>query len=1070
MTRDGPLGRIPERDAPRITLTGETIRGEPVLQRTCRTLNVGTTVDDSLDEGVDPQRQAVSISGGPVVVLGEPGTGKTTVVVERAARLIESGVPKDRILVLALSRRSMAELTARLVARLAIEAPTVATFHSFALGLLRRHYREAGYRRPPRSPAGQEGWRHLKAALERENPARWPRYGGMLRSQTLLALANDLVAGSAHNALGRDEILDRLEGLGRSDLAELVGFVGRYLEQLRGQDLVDPQWALVEAMRLLENHPDLLAAHRDRHPHLLVDEFEEATYTQARLATLLGGNGLFVAGNPEQGINSFQGGSPAHLRRLAASPDVQVVHLAAGYRSAPPIRRAYLSLGKLSEVSESSGDTPARAGQQTGQRAGSRALGPPSPGEPPADAVTLHTFAHQSQEPVWIAGEILRLLRSGIAPRQIAVLFRSGNDPVARELTRRLIHLGIPIHASLDPQSVAADPLVGAAVEAVRFLVAPREGRNPLFLRLLTSPLAGLTPGDVRLLRRAAREHGITPLQAAAAPAVLADLPPHVAEAVASLASRLASLECCLDGPPSALLWEIWVTFPVYAAQAAAWSEERMDEAVGSPAAYRAFLEEVGRIAEDTPSATLPDLVALYDAGHFRGVDAGAGRRAGTGVTIATIHQARGREWEVVFLPNLVEGVYPLRRSRIGTLAPLLLRGGEGEPEGIRERHLAEERRLLLVGLSRARGRVYLTHSGTGLDGTTRLSRSRYLSLLRPAVAAAETDRRDGVEELLIHYRRQLLAEGPLARAQALYALGRLADAFPARVDPRLWWDTQDETQGAEPPYPQGSLRLSASRLTAYRECPLRYKFAQHLSLEEVSSDAMALGTLVHDVLRAYHDPKADLPRTREALESLADRLFDPAAFSRPAVARQVRAKATELLDLYWSRYGQATGVVAVERSFQFRLGPHLVSGRIDRIDRRGDGTLELFDYKTGNPMSHGDADTDIQLALYDLAFQHVPELAELGQPGRATYLYLKAIGPRADGKRSYEPTEEGRERLLARIERYSAGILAETFPSRFRILETWPDLEPEEAERVRRSDPCRTCSFGWLCSERERG
>ena len=671
---------------------------------------------------------------------------------------------------------------------------------------------------------------------------------------------------------------------------------------------------------------------------------------------------------------------------------------------------------------------------------------------------------------MWVAGEILRLLRSRVDPREIAVLFRSGNDPVARDLTRRLIHLGVPIHASLDPQSVAADPLVGAAIEALRFLMARREDRDALFLRLLASPLAGRTPGDVRTLRRAARERGVAPLQAASEPAVLAGLPPHVAEAAASLVSRLTSLEGHLDGSLTALLWEIWVTFPVYAAQAAAWSEERMDEGVGSPATYRAFLEEVGRVAADTPSATPADLVALYDAGHFRGVAAGAGRRAGAGVAIATIHQARGREWEVVFLPNLVEGVYPLRRSRIGTLAPLLLRGGEGEPEGIRDRHLAEERRLLLVGLSRARGRVYLTHSRTGLDGTTRLGPSRYLSLLRPAVTAAETERRDGVEELLIHYRRQLVAEGPLARAQALYALGRLADAFPARVDPRLWWDTQDETQGAEPPHPQGSLRLSASRLTAYRDCPLRYKFAHHLSLGEVASDAMALGTLLHEVLRAYHDPKEDLPRTREALESLADRLFDPAAFSRPAVARQVRAKATELLDLYWWRYGQATGVVDVERSFQFRLGDHLVSGRIDRIDRGDDGTLELLDYKTGSPMSHGDAGPDIQLALYDLAFQRVPELVELGRPARATYLYIKAIGPRADGRRSYEPTEEGRERLVARIGRYAAGILAEVFPSRFRILETWPDLEPEEAERIGRSDPCRTCSFAWLCPERERG
>lgn len=109
---------------------------------------------------------------------------------------------------------------------------------------------------------------------------------------------------------------------------------------MKEMGLVDMQWALVEALRLLEKHAEILVAHRDRYPHLLVDEFEDATYTQARLASLLGGNGLFVAGNPEQSINSFQGGSPAYLRKLAASPEVRVVRLATCYRSAPAIQRA----------------------------------------------------------------------------------------------------------------------------------------------------------------------------------------------------------------------------------------------------------------------------------------------------------------------------------------------------------------------------------------------------------------------------------------------------------------------------------------------------------------------------------------------------------------------------------------------------------------------------------------------------------------------------------------------------------------------------------------------------------
>lgn len=1037
---------------------------------------------------LDPtQTEAATSLAGPVAVLGGPGTGKTTVVVERAAHLIASGVPRERILVLALSRRSMAELTARLVGRLAAEAPTVTTFHSLALALVRRHHREAGYRRPPRSLTAQEAWRRLKATLERENPADWPRYGNALRSQTLLAMANDLVSGSAHNALDGGELQALLAERGRSDLAEVVRFVGRYLRQSKELGLVEQQWALVEALRLLENHPAILIGHRDRYPHLLVDEFEDASFTQARLARLLGGNGLFVAGNPDQAVNSFQGGSPSYLRKLAASPEVRVVRLAVCHSSAPAIERACRSLasGDLGRGVVKAAPNPPALGTAPIPGCGSASpyppasettpapgdLGaPPTQGDEPDDAVALHAFTHQSEEPLWIAQEILSLLRSGVAPGQVAVLTRSGKDPVARDLARRLVHLGVSIRALAEPQSVSADPLVGAAVEVLRFLTSPTECRKALFAGLLTSPLAGLTPAELRSFRRAAGEMGLSLLDAARTPSALEALPRPAADAVAALVSRLTSLASYVERPPVELLWRIWTDFPAFALQAAAWGERRIDQVAGSPAAYRAFLEEAEQIVEDTPSATLADLVALYDAGYFRDVTAAAGHHQGAGVTLTTIHQARGRRWDFVFLPNLVEGVYPLRRSRVGTLAPLLLREAEGEPEGIRDRHLAEERRLLIVGLSRARRKVYLSHSSTALDGTTRLTPSRYLSSLRPAVATDGRGVRQGVDELVVHYRRQLASESEIERAQALYALGRLADTFPGRVDPALWWDTQDETAGAEPPYPSGSLRLSASRLNTYRNCPLQFKFAQHLCLEDVASDAMSLGTLIHDVLQAYHDPAATRPKTREALESLTDQFFDPAAFSRPAVARQVRAKASELLDLYFSRYGQATGVVDVERHFQFRLGPHTVSGRIDRIDRRPDGTLELIDYKTGSAMSHGEAEADIQLALYDLAFQHAPELAELGRPGMASYLFLKGIGPRADGKRGYEPTEEGRQRLLDRIDRYSAGILGEVFPSRSRILETWPDLGPEEVAHIQKSDPCRTCAFRWLCPEMERG
>jgi len=118
----------------------------------------------------------VSQQSGPVVVLGQPGSGKTTVVVERAAFLVRSGVSGDEILVLALSRGNSNELTGRLATRLGRDAPAVMTVHAFAYGLVRRHHRLAGYARPPRWFRAREAWQHLRRALERQDTSQWRHY------------------------------------------------------------------------------------------------------------------------------------------------------------------------------------------------------------------------------------------------------------------------------------------------------------------------------------------------------------------------------------------------------------------------------------------------------------------------------------------------------------------------------------------------------------------------------------------------------------------------------------------------------------------------------------------------------------------------------------------------------------------------------------------------------------------------------------------------------------------------------------------------------------------------------
>jgi putative RecB family exonuclease len=209
----------------------------------------------------------------------------------------------------------------------------------------------------------------------------------------------------------------------------------------------------------------------------------------------------------------------------------------------------------------------------------------------------------------------------------------------------------------------------------------------------------------------------------------------------------------------------------------------------------------------------------------------------------------------------------------------------------------------------------------------------------------------------------------------------------------------------------------------------------------------MALGAVFHEVLEAFHDPERAEPKILgRLLELAAERWRDEGM--RPApVAAENRRVLEEMLEKY-ARFelerGPAPQVLAVERFFRFALDGTTIAGVIDRVDRRDDGRLRLVDYKTGrNPMSQAEAQGDLQLALYALAFGEVPELAELGDVAELVYLFPRPEKQVVHREQAVFPglIEATRERVRSLV----AAITAERF-------EPSPEAD------------CRFCEFKTLC------
>ena len=172
-------------------------------------------------------------------------------------------------------------------------------------------------------------------------------------------------------------------------------------------------------------------------------------------------------------------------------------------------------------------------------------------------------------------------------------------------------------------------------------------------------------------------------------------------------------------------------------------------------------------------------------------------------------------------------------------------------------------------------------------------------------------------------------------------------------------------------------LMLSASDIETYRLCPLKYKFARVFRIPQEATINQRFGIAMHQVLERFHQYGGG---TREELFDLFETSWRRGGFGDSDDELQFRERALEALDLYWESCRDDAGEpVWFERSFSFKLGDHVLRGRVDRVDRLPDGSYELIDYKTGKARTEEQLREDVQLSLYQMAAQRVVGHRDLG-------------------------------------------------------------------------------------------
>ena len=644
---------------------------------------------------LNPQQDAaVRHPGGPLLVLAGAGSGKTRVLTARIAHLIrERGVAPSRVFAVTFTNKAAGEMRARVAALLGADPRGlwIGTFHSLSARLLRREAALLGFGPNFTIYDQDDSESFIKRLLEQR--------GHSPKANPPRAI-HAIISGAKNRMVLPEELGASADGPLERVAAEIYAGLGPALRQANAMDFDD---LLLFPLTLFAERPERLAYWQRRFDHVLVDEFQDTNAAQYRLVKRLASEhrNLCVVGDDDQAIYGWRGADVRHMLSFQQDfPGTTLIKLEQNYRSTQVILDA--ANGVIAENARRLGKTLFTAKQG---------------GEP----VTLLTAADERDEAEWIAGELnRRAADSDVSYEGMAVLYRTNAQ--SRPFEEAFRFRGIP-YRLVGAVSFYERREVKDVLAYLRLIANPAD--DEAFARIVNVPRRGIGDTSFAQLVRTATQWGQPLLAAARVAERIPDLRPNVRAAFVGVAALLDDLRArhLAADPATALEHAVAaVGYAQYLADEGAEGVERLEnvqELIAGAAEWAETAAADGDdVAEGEQAATLIERY-LTQAALVTSADQGAGDP--TGVTLMTVHMAKGLEWPVVTLAGLEDGLFPLARSA-------------GEPGG-----LEEERRLCYVGLTRAREKLYLSWARTRYrTGRLELSEpSRFLEAL-PATALEE--------------------------------------------------------------------------------------------------------------------------------------------------------------------------------------------------------------------------------------------------------------------------------------------------------------------------------------------
>lgn len=608
---------------------------------------------DFVDELNPVQRDAVTTTEGPVLIVAGAGSGKTRVLIYRIAYLLTKGTAPWNILALTFTNKAageMKERIARLVGDSRARPLWMGTFHSVFSRILRREAEKLGYTSSFTIYDSDDSLGVVRAGMSEHGISTSDFSPKMIHSR-ISAAKNAMINPSLYRSRATDALESRIALVYDS-----------YERRLRTSNAMDFDDLLVKTIELFERFPDVLKEYQEKFRYIMIDEYQDTNRAQYVVVEMLAAShhNICVVGDDAQSIYRFRGADIRNILDFERDyPEHKIFRLEQNYRSTKTILAAADDVIKNNR-----------------QRIDKTLWTENHDGE----KVRVLTLRDEREEGEEVVRLIQREMRDGISLNDIAILYRTNSQSLSIEdgLRRANIPYGLVGGVAFYRRKEVKD-----ALAYMRLVVNERDDES--FSRAVNTPARGVGETTMKRLRVYAASQGLPLLVAARHPERIPDLTPRVGNVLSKFAGMIDTYRNHLEDMRPA---ELVRTLLSESGLLQSYKDEGTPEAIARWDNVQRILSHIAEFTENNPDVTLDqylqEISLLSDTDSY---DSAAER-----VTLMTIHSAKGLEFRTVVVVGLEEGLFPVGNS------------------AQQEEDLEEERRLFYVAVTRAKEKLTLTN------------------------------------------------------------------------------------------------------------------------------------------------------------------------------------------------------------------------------------------------------------------------------------------------------------------------------------------------------------------------